>query len=170
MNTTPELPTSSVPAAYADGHLFSPTLDLTSAGLDFRPGDRFEPMAPAPVGSLSGKAEWARTVANVNTPDFLGLTQGATITVHHGGGLSTGEVISTFRSGARVRVLLPNDPEGTRAEVVVSRRSPSGSWYGPYGPTPQDPTAPPSSTSPAASRRTPESPAVLRALLRLDLP
>ncbi|WP_030237103.1 hypothetical protein [Streptomyces sp. NRRL S-350] len=137
MKTTTELPASSVPAACTDGHLFSPTADLVAAGLDFRPGDQFQPMAPAPLSDLRAKAEWWRTVANLSAPDFLGLTPGSTITVHHGGGVSAAEVISTSRAGARVQVALPEDVEGLHLELTVTRRSPSGSWYGPYGPTPQ---------------------------------
>ncbi|MCC9309886.1 hypothetical protein LN042_22910 [Kitasatospora sp. RB6PN24] len=131
------LPASSVPAAFADGHLYSPTADLVAAGVDFRPGDQFAPMAPAPSGGVREKAAWWRTVASVSTPDFLGLVPGDAITVHHGDGLRTGELISTFRAGARVRVELPNDPEGLRVELTVNRRSPSGSWYGPCCDTPE---------------------------------
>ncbi|GAA2802705.1 hypothetical protein GCM10010441_29270 [Kitasatospora paracochleata] len=138
MNTATELPVSSVPAACTDGHLFSPTADLVAAGLDFRPGDQFEPMAPAPLGGTRERAEWWRTVANLAAPDFLGLMPGSPITVHIGDGISPGEVLSTSRFGARVQAELPEDPEGLKLKVTVTRRSPSGSWYGPYGPTPQD--------------------------------
>ncbi|MFD9690403.1 hypothetical protein ACFXPX_36810 [Kitasatospora sp. NPDC059146] len=129
MNTAASFPASSVPVAFDAGHLHSPTADDVAAGIDFRPGDRFEPMAPTPSGGVREKAAWWRTVANVGTPDFLGLVTGSTIAVELSGSPTPGVVISTFRAGARVQTALP---DGTRIELTVSRRHPSGYWYGRY--------------------------------------
>ncbi|MER5638297.1 hypothetical protein ABT095_15210 [Kitasatospora sp. NPDC002227] len=131
------LPTSSVPAAFADGHLYSPTADLVETGIDFRPGDQFEPMPPKPSGGMAEKAAWWRSVANLSAPDFLGLTVGSAITVHSGKEVSPGVVIMTFRASARVQVALTDDPDDVQMQVTVTRRSPSGHWYGPYCDTPE---------------------------------
>ncbi|MFJ5120845.1 hypothetical protein [Kitasatospora sp. NPDC088548] len=133
------LPTSSVPAAYADGHLYSPTADLVETGIDFRPGSQFEPMPPKPSGGTREQATWWRSVANLSAPDFLGLKPGSEVEVmvHGGEEVSPGVVIMTFRAGARVQVALTDDPDDVQMQVTVTRRSPSGRWYGPYGPTPE---------------------------------
>lgn len=127
-----DLPVSSVPAAFDRGHLYSPTLDLTAYALnpayiyDYRPGDLFEPMPPAPHG---GKpfAWWWNNVAKVDTPDFLGLHVGDEITVHNVSSTTIGTVLVTWRAGALVRYPYPS-PSKT-GETIVRRRNDAGHWY-----------------------------------------
>jgi hypothetical protein len=137
MTDTQTLPQSSVPAAFDRGHLYSPTRDLTQYALDpgvrydYRPGDLFEPMPASPRGNPKAWAWWWRNVAQQVVPDFLGLRAGDAITVQHVTGVGPGEVIETYRHGARVRYPLPvsNLTERTHDVMYVSRRNEAGHWY-----------------------------------------
>jgi hypothetical protein len=132
------LPVSSVPAALDRGHLYSPTTSLTKYALDerylydYRPGDLFEPMPDAPRGDGKAFAWWWRNVAQQVVADFLGLMPGDVITIQHVTSVGPGEVIETYRHGARVRYPLPvskNLTNRTHDEMYVSRRNDAGHWY-----------------------------------------
>lgn len=139
MYTDPDLkalPASCVPAALDRGHLYSPTLDLTRYALDdaylydYRPGDLYEPMPPAPTPPKDF-ARWWSTVAKEPVPDFLGLRVGDQITVQHVTSVGPGEVIATQRHGAIVRYPLPESDLTTRThdDMYVRRRNTDGHWY-----------------------------------------
>ncbi len=129
------LPKSSVPAAFDRGHLYSPTLDLTRYALDeryvydYRPGDDFEPMAPAPRGNALAWRRWWDDAAKVATPDFLGLRVGDEITIQQVIGTGSGTVTATYRFGAVVRYPMPKGASEPYAEMYVRRRNNSGHWY-----------------------------------------
>lgn len=128
------LPQSSVPAAFDRGHLYSPTLDQTRYALDdryiydYRPGDLFEPMPPAPRDP-KGFAWWHRNIAKESVPDFLGLRVGDHITIQHPCESGPGEVIETQRRGAVVRYPMPRGAEKPYTEMYVRRRNDAGHWY-----------------------------------------
>lgn len=124
-----EWPASSVPAAFDDGHLYSPDAQAVASGIEFRPGSRFPPVPEAAAGDLRARAAWWRTEAGAAAPDFLGLKNGDVVTVRHGQFLGPATVVSTCRSHARAQYALRGDPDGPKAEVSVSRRSPQGHWY-----------------------------------------
>ncbi|MEV4975588.1 hypothetical protein [Streptomyces scopuliridis] len=131
-----EYPTSSVPAAFDRGHLYSPTLDLTAYALDdryiydYRPGDQYEPMPASPTAPKEW-AWWRRNIAATPVPDFLGLRVGDQISLQHVTGTGPGEVVATERGGAVVRYPLPQSNLTTRThdEVYVRRRNDAGHWY-----------------------------------------
>lgn len=137
MTTTADLtvlPVSSVPAYFDREHLCSPSATVVAWGVDYRPGDVFEPLPESPRGNPKAWGEWWRTVATTETPDFLGVRPGDTITVHHGGGniLHDCHVISTCRFGAVVRLpwKRPAVNSGEEdAEMYVRRRNHLGHWY-----------------------------------------
>lgn len=123
-----ELPVSSVPAAFDNGHLFSP--DQDSSLLDqARPGDRFGPLPSAPLGSGAIFREWS-DAAGTATPNFLGLRVGDTITLQWPGQVIDGcTVLETCRYGARVRYPMPSGTRVSHAEMYVNRRNLDGHWY-----------------------------------------
>jgi hypothetical protein len=120
------LPVSSVPAAFDRDHLYSPSIRSVTEGVAYRPGDLFEPMPESPHEPKQW-SEWWRTAAQVGTPDFLGLRVGDSITVQGAGETSPGEVLSTCRFGAVVRVPKPSGTDFT--EQYVCRRNQFGYWY-----------------------------------------
>jgi hypothetical protein len=130
------LPQSSVPAALDRGHLYSPTLDLARYALDdtcaydYRPGDLYEPMPPAPHGGTEFAWWWLNT-ARITTPDFLGLHAGDQIAIQHATNVGPGKVITTYRFGAVVQYPLPVSSLATRTheEMYVRRRNDAGHWY-----------------------------------------
>lgn len=130
-----EYPVSSVPAAFDRGHLYSPTLDLTRYALDdryiydYRPGDLYEPMPPAPRGDNKSFAWWAINIAGVAVPDFLGLRSGDQITLQQVTSVGPGEVIETKRNGAVVRYAMPKGAVKPYAETLVRHRNDAGHWY-----------------------------------------
>lgn len=129
------LPKSSVPAALDRGHLYSPTLDVTRYALDdrysydYRPGDLYEPMPPAPRGDSKAFGWWAWNIARATVPDFLGLRVGDQITIQHVTSVGPGEVIATQRAGAVVRYPLPKGSSKPFVEMQVRRRNADGHWY-----------------------------------------
>lgn len=129
------LPKSSVPAAFDQGHLYSPTTALTQYALDdryeydYRPGDDFEPMPDAPRGDPKAFAWWFHNIASVPVPDFLGLRIGDQITIQHAGSAGSGEVVATQRNGAVIRYPLAPGGDRTHDEMYVRRRNHLGHWY-----------------------------------------
>jgi hypothetical protein len=136
MIDTQALPQSAVPAALDRGHLYSPALDLTRYALDpgvaydYRPGDLFEPMPPAPRGDGEAFARWWQGTALVETPDFLGLRAGDTISVHslQGDHFPAG-VTATYRHHASVRYPAPEWSDEPYVRTYVTRRNADGHWY-----------------------------------------
>lgn len=130
----PDLPVSSVPAAFDRDHLYSPTADVVAWNIDYRAGDAFEPM-PSSRSFHGTWGEWWRTEANVETPDFLGLKPGDVITIQQSTPTPGSTVIETCRFGALVRYPLPvredADPgtEPATSERYVCRRNHLGYWY-----------------------------------------
>jgi hypothetical protein len=124
-----ELPVSSVPAAFDRGHLFSPTSATVADGIKYRPGDLFEPMPPSPRGNPQAWGEWWRTVAKVETPDYLGLRPGDEIAVQHHGSPSPGTVVSACRFGAVVRYPMPKGAREPYEQQYVTCRNQFGHWY-----------------------------------------
>jgi hypothetical protein len=124
------LPVSSVPAAFDREHLYSPTSDVAAYGIDYRAGDLFEPMPDAPRGNPKAWSEWWRTVANVETPDFLGLKAGDEITIQWADGVTLpGKVVTTYRWAALARYPLASGSEPSHAEMYVTHRNQFGNWY-----------------------------------------
>lgn len=127
-----ELPDSSVPAAFDRGHLCSPTSDYLKYALadryDYRPGNDFEPMPPAPHGGKAF-AWWFRNTAKVDVPDFLGLRVGDEVTIQHVCSVDSGTVVATWRFGAQVRYLMPEGAEEPYGYMTVGRRNHLGHWY-----------------------------------------
>lgn len=138
MADTLTLPQSAVPAALDRGHLYSPTLSLTRRALDggclydYRPGDLFEPMPPAPRGDVEAYTWWWENVALTETPDFLGLRVGDTATMHslHGNHYPA-VVMATCRHHASVRYEIPGlwSKEARAVDTYVTRRNADGQWY-----------------------------------------
>lgn len=139
MTDTLTLPQSAVPAALDRGHLYSPTLSLTRYALDdryrydYRPGDLFEPMPEAPRGNPAEYRRWWDSAAMVETPDFLGLRVGDTISMHSlQGNHYPATVTATYRHHASVRYELPEGHFSGADRVVrtyVNRRNAEGHWY-----------------------------------------
>ncbi|MGW4994926.1 hypothetical protein ACWEQ3_46375 [Streptomyces mirabilis] len=124
-----ELPASSVPAALDRGHLYSPTLDITSYGISYRSGDDFEPMSGAPRGDGKAFARWWNKIASINVPDYLGLRVGDEITIQHVTCTGPGTVVETCRFGALIRYPMPAGASKPHAEMYVRRRNLAGHWY-----------------------------------------
>lgn len=128
-------PESSVPAAFDRGHLYSPTSDQTAYALDdryiydYRPGDLYEPMPPAPRGDGKAWARWSRNTARITVPDFLGLRVGDQVTIQHVTSAGTGTVVKTYRCGALVRYPMPKGADRPYDEMEVRRRNTAGHWY-----------------------------------------
>jgi hypothetical protein len=126
------LPESCVPAAFDRGHLYSPTSDYITPALrgrcDYRPGALYEPMPPPPRGDSKAFAWWARNIARVDVPDFLGLRIGDEVTIQHVTTVGRGEVVKTYRSGAVVRYPMPDGARKPYDEMTVSRRNGAGHW------------------------------------------
>lgn len=128
------LPDSAVPAAFDRGHLYSPTSDQTAYALDdryiydYRPGNDFEPMPPAPHGGKAF-AWWFRNTARVDVPDFLGLRVGDEVTIQHVCSVDSGTVVATYRFGAQVRYAMPEGAEEPFGFMTVRRRNDAGHWY-----------------------------------------
>lgn len=130
------LPVSSVPAALDRGHLYSPTLDLTRYALDpgyaydYRPGDLFEPMPEAPRGDGKAYRWWWDHTALVETPDFLGLRAGDTVSLHSlQGDHHPATVTATYRHHAAVRYPAPEWSEEPWVRTYVKTRNADGHWY-----------------------------------------
>ncbi len=121
-----DLPVSSVPAAFDRDHLYSPGAESVAGGIDYRPGDMFEPMPKSPHEPKQW-GEWWRAVAQVETPDFLGLRVGDAVTVQGPSWTSLCDVLSTCRFGAVVRV--PKPAGMGFEEQYVCRRNQFGYWY-----------------------------------------
>lgn len=137
MNSLQTLPASSVPAAFDRGRLYSPTLYLTRCALDdrylydYRPGDLFEPMPPAPRGNSEAWIWWWRNTAHIPVPDFLGLRVGDAVALHLVTCVLPGTVVATYRNEAVVRYPLPASGLGDRThdETTVRCRNDAGQWY-----------------------------------------
>ena len=135
MTDTLTLPVSAVPAALDRGHLYSPTLELTryaldGHGYDYRPGDLFEPMPDAPRGDGKAFAWWWRHTACVETPDFLGLRVGDTISMHSlQGDHFPAPVTATYRHHASVRYPAPEGSDEPYVRTYVKTRNADGHWY-----------------------------------------
>jgi hypothetical protein len=135
---TQTLPQSAVPAALDRGHLYSPTLSLTRYALDpcahydYRPGDLFEPMPETPRGNPADYRRGWEGAAMVESPDFLGLRAGDTVTMHslHGDHFPA-VVAATYRHHASVRYELPGLWSGKdrTVQTYVTRRNADGQWY-----------------------------------------
>jgi hypothetical protein len=122
------LPSSSVPAAYDRGHLYSPSASTVAAGIAHRPGAAFPPLPDSPADPPAWKTWWL-TKARVETPDYLGLSAGAAITIQHASGTGPGEVIATQRFGAVVRYPTPDGADEPYGEMYVRVRNHHGHWY-----------------------------------------
>ena len=136
MTDTQTLPVSSVPAALDRGHLYSPTTTHLAWALDpgisydYRPGDLFEPMPDAPRGDGKAFARWWRHTACVETPDFLGLRAGDTISMHsHQGDHFPATVVATCRHHASVRYPAPEGSDEPWVRTYVKTRNADGHWY-----------------------------------------
>lgn len=127
--TVSALPVSSVPAAYDRGHLYSPKAETVAYGIDYRPGDLFEPMPSSDRSDPKQWGEWWRSIAKTETPDFLGLVPGDEITIQHPCSVEPGTVLSTCRFGAVVRYPMPDGASEPFAEMYVTHRNHLGHWY-----------------------------------------
>jgi hypothetical protein len=130
------LPASSVPAAFDRGFLYSPTQSLTRYALDeryaydYRPGDLFEPMPEAPRGNPVAYRRWWEHSAMVETPDFLGLRVGDTISMHSfQGDHYPATVTATYRHHASVRYPAPKGSKEPWVRTYVKTRNADGHWY-----------------------------------------
>ncbi|MFH8805280.1 hypothetical protein ACH4F6_38025 [Streptomyces sp. NPDC017936] len=136
MTDTQQLPQSAVPAALDRGHLYSPTLALTryaldpGVGYDYRPGELFEPMPEAPRGDGEAFARWWRSAALVESPDFLGLRTGDTVTLHSlQGDHFPATVVATCRHHASVRYPASEWSSEPYVQTYVTHRNAEGQWY-----------------------------------------
>jgi hypothetical protein len=129
------LPTSAVPAAFDQGHLYSPGRAITvyaldpSYAVDYRPGTDFEPLPEEPR-RMAERVVWWRNHAAHPVADFLGLRVGDTATVLFAHTPLAGTVLETHRWGARVSCpWLVGTPDETNLEKTVRRRNADGAWY-----------------------------------------